>query len=362
MKLLFISRTFPPVTGGIERQNAEIAGALGAICNVRVIANRRGKYLLPLFLPWATLRALLLLPRHDAVLLGDGVLGITGFILKLFTRKPVLCIVHGLDLTYPVPVYQWLWVRTFLPRLDRLIAVGNATLAEAVRRGIPAAHIEYIPNGVTPPARHDCSRDDLAALIGRTPRRTVLLTLGRLVRRKGVAWFVENVIPLLDADITYVVAGAGPEHAHITATIHARGLEDRVVLVGRVTDADRELLFRTADIFIQPNIPVSGDMEGFGLVVLEAAARELVVIASKLEGLADAITDGVNGYLVSPENAGEYCTRIATLLADREAMKTFGRHASTHTMNNHGWPLIAGRYLAVIARAARLPGDTAAAG
>jgi phosphatidyl-myo-inositol dimannoside synthase len=361
-KLLFISRTFPPVVGGIERQNAEIAHALAAICDVRVIANRRGKYLLPLFLPWATLQALLLLPHYDAVLLGDGVLGITGFILKLLTRKPVFCIVHGLDLTYTSRVYQRLWVQTFLPRLDRLIAVGNATLAEGVRRGIPAARIVYLPNGVTPPPRRNCSRDGLAALIGRTPRRMVLLTLGRLVKRKGVAWFVENVVPLLDNDITYVVAGAGPEHAHIAAAIRTHGLEDQVVLVGSVTDADKELLFCTADIFIQPNIPVSGDMEGFGLVVLEAAARELVVIASRLEGLADAITDGVNGYLVEPGNAREYCTRISALLADRDSMKTFARSASNHTINNHAWSLIAERYLDVINQAHKQRCNTAAAG
>jgi glycosyltransferase involved in cell wall biosynthesis len=364
MRLLFISRTFPPVVGGIERHNDEIARALGAICNVRVIANRRGKYLLPLFLPWATLRALLLLPRLDAVLLGDGVLGITGFILKLFSRKPVICIVHGLDLTYPHPVYQRFWVRTFLPRMDRLIAVGNATRAEGVRRGIPPARLVYIPNGVSaPPApRQDCARDDLAALIGRTPRRSVLLTLGRLVRRKGVAWFVEKVIPLLDTDITYIVAGTGPEQAHIAATIRAHGLEDRVVLIGGVTETDKELLFCTADLFIQPNIPVGGDIEGFGIVVLEAAVRELVVVASRLEGLADAISDGVNGYLVDPGNAREYCTRITALLADRTARQAFGRHAGSHTVHHHGWPLIAERYLHVISRAAGLPGNATAAG
>jgi len=362
MNLLFISRTFPPVIGGIERQNAEIARALATLCSVRVIANRRGKYLLPLFLPWATLRALLLLPRLDAVLLGDGVLGITGFILKLFTRKPVVCIVHGLDLTYPGHIYQRLWVHTFLPRLDRLIAVGNASLAAGVQRGIPAQRCVYIPNGVAAPARRNGSRDDLAALIGRQPRGTVLLTLGRLVRRKGVAWFVENVVPRLGTDITYIVAGAGPECDRIAAAIENRGLDDRVVLLGNVSEDSKELLFSTADLFIQPNIPVSGDIEGFGLVVLEAAVHGLVVVAARLEGLADAITDGVNGHLVSPENAAEYAARITTLLADRDAMKRFGRHAGTRTLSSYGWPLIADRYLEVIRRAARPPGDTAASG
>jgi len=364
MNLLFISRSFPPVIGGIEKQNAEIARALARICSVRLIVNRRGKYLLPLFLPWATLKALLLLHRQDAVLLGDGVLGITGFILKLFTRKPVVCITHGLDLTYPGRIYQQLWVRTFLPRMDRLIAVGNATLAQGVARGIPAARLVYIPNGVAAPTLplRDYSRSDLATFIGRTPAGTVLLTLGRLVRRKGVAWFVENVMPQLDSDITYIIAGAGPEQAHIAAAIAEHKLEERVILAGSVSEDEKELLFRTADIFVQPNIPVSGDIEGFGLVVLEAAAHGLVVIASDLEGLGDAITNGENGYLVSPENARAYYDCITALLADRDSMQRFGVHARSHTLDNHAWSLIADRYLDIINQAGTRQGGVANTG
>jgi len=361
MRLLFISRAFPPVVGGIERQNAEVARALGEFCKLRLIVNRRGKRLLPLFLPWATLKALLLLPRQDAVLLGDGVLGITGFILKLFTRKPVVCITHGLDLTYSSRLYQRLWVRVFLPHLDRLIAVGNATLAEGIRRGIPAARFVFVPNGVTapPPPRHDGTRDRLAAFIGRPPRGTVLLTLGRLVRRKGVAWFVENVIPNLAVDVTYIIAGAGPEQARISKSVTALGLENRVILVGCVTETEKDMLFRSADIFIQPNIPVSGDIEGFGLVVLEAAASGLVVVASELEGLRDAVADGKNGYLVNPGDARAYTARINALLTDPDGRRSFAERARDYTTGHNAWPLIARRYLDVIRHAGAAQGSTA---
>ena len=100
MKILFISRAYPPAIGGIEKQNHELAKALSNICKLDVIANTRGKRFLPLFLPYATLRALVTAHRYDVVLLGDGVLGITGWLLKLFTKKPVVCIIHGLDITY----------------------------------------------------------------------------------------------------------------------------------------------------------------------------------------------------------------------------------------------------------------------
>jgi len=74
MNILFISRTYPPV-GGIEKQNFEIATALSRICHVDVIANTRGKWFLLLFLPYATIKALISARKYDVVLLGDGVLG-----------------------------------------------------------------------------------------------------------------------------------------------------------------------------------------------------------------------------------------------------------------------------------------------
>ena len=125
-KILFISRAYPPVTGGIENQNYELSVWLPKIAHVTTIANRRGKKLLPLFLPWATLRALWLAPHHDVILLGDGVLGIVGYIVKTFyPKKSVVSIVHGLDLTFTSSLYQSWWVKHFLPKLDKLIAVGN---------------------------------------------------------------------------------------------------------------------------------------------------------------------------------------------------------------------------------------------
>jgi phosphatidylinositol alpha-1,6-mannosyltransferase len=354
MRVLFISRAFPPVVGGIERQNYEIAHALGKFCRLTTIANRRGKLALPLFLPYAAIRGLLQLRRVDAILLGDGVLAVIGALFGIFSGKPVLCIVHGLDLTYRNRFYQRLWVRHFLPQMDRLIAVGNETIRQGVARQIPADKFIFIPNGVatdtSPPA---ASRGDLERLVGRELPGPVLLTLGRLVRRKGVSWFVEHVMPLLAPTVTYLVAGTGPEHDRIAAAVQTHGLKDRVRLLGRVSDSEKQLLFAGADVFIQPNIPVDGDMEGFGLVVLEAAVHALPVIASNLEGLKDAIENGQNGFLVTPGDAGAYRDTLVPLLENGDELKLAGEHARQHVLARFAWPLIARRYLDLIEEVVR---------
>jgi glycosyltransferase involved in cell wall biosynthesis len=349
MSVLFISRAYPPTIGGIERQNYEIAQGLAGICNLDLIANRRGKRALPLFLPYALFKAALAARRYDVVLLGDGVLAIVGYFLKKLAPVPVACIVHGLDLTFKNRFYQTLWIGVFLRSLDKLIAVGNETIRQGVLRGVPESKFTFIPNGTPiPDSSPAYSRKDLESFAGRDIDGGVLLTLGRLVKRKGVVWFIGEVIRRLDDNIVYIVAGEGSEKAAIEAVIRAHGLQDRVILLGRVTESEKSLLLSTADIFVQPNITVAGDMEGFGLVVLEAAAYGMTVIASDLEGLRDAITNGKNGYLIAERDADGYLAIIRALISNPEQRKTFGRQARNFVATRNTWSKIVKEYLKVL--------------
>ena len=104
MKLLFISRAFPPVVGGIEKQNFELASSLGKLVDLDLVANRRGKKFLPLFLPYAAFCGLWKARKADYVLLGDAVLSPVGLFLSILLNKRVYCIVHGLDITFRNPL------------------------------------------------------------------------------------------------------------------------------------------------------------------------------------------------------------------------------------------------------------------
>ena len=86
IKLLFISRAYPPTIGGIENQNWELSSWLSKLAEVKVIANKYGKKILPLFLPYALFKAFFLLPKYDALILGDAVLSVIGWKLKLFYK------------------------------------------------------------------------------------------------------------------------------------------------------------------------------------------------------------------------------------------------------------------------------------
>lgn len=347
MKVLFVSRAYPPVTGGIENQNHALHAWLSRDNAVTLIRNPYGKKALPAFLPYATLKALIALRRHDVLLLGDGVLAITGFIAKLFyPKKPVISVVHGLDITYANPIYRALWVRRFLPAHDALIAVSRQTRDKALEHGIPAKKVTVIHNGVDPAAFEGTySRQDLEGLLKEPlAGKSVVLTTGRLVKRKGAEWFIRSVLPLLPESVIYVLAGSGPEERSIRQAITELGYERRVWLLGHVSDRERNVLLHTADIFVQPNIRVPGDVEGFGIAVIEAAVCARSVVAADIEGLQDAVQHGENGLLVEAGNPQAFRSAIMGLLGDEAARLALGRRAREFSKRAFHWSAVSRLY------------------
>ncbi len=349
-RVLFLSRAFPPLVGGLERQNYELARSLARFLPVTTFANRRGKKLLPLFMLSGLCRGLRRKTKFDLVLLGDAVLAPLGAILRRWTGIPVAAVAHGLDVTYPRAFYQRFWLSRGLSRLDAVIAVSRTTRQECLRRGVHPQRIYVIPNGVTL-AADACASARLGWLLEEKRRgRKILLSVGRLRKRKGVAWFVQEVMPRLPSECLFVVAGEGPERSRIQHICRRGDLSRRVRLAGKVTEKEKAFLLAQAHLFIQPNIPVPGDIEGFGIGALEAAAGGLPVIAADLDGLRDAIRNGKNGIRVPPLSAEEFATQILRLLDDEEARLRLGRTARGYTLQRYGWDGIARRYEGVLRR------------
>lgn len=348
MKILFISRAYPPVTGGIENQNYELSVWLGKFSDTKTIANRYGKKFLPIFLPYVLARMLFTASSYDVILFGDGVLSVVGYFIKLaYPKKTVVSVIHGLDLTYQNNFYQKLWVRHFIPSLDGLIAVSKETRTIALEKNIPDEKIVVIPNGVNPESlQKNYTRGDLEKFLERNlSEMHVLLTVGRLAKRKGVEWFIRNVLPTLPASVLYVVSGDGIEREHILSAIKETQTDKQVLMLGRVSDENRNLLLNTVDIFVQPNIHVDGDMEGFGIAVIEAAACGRPVITSNIEGLKDAIAHNESGILVEPNNPLAFKEAITNLIENTNERHALGERARRYTETHYHWNIIARLYV-----------------
>ncbi|MGB2695849.1 MAG: glycosyltransferase, partial [Dehalococcoidia bacterium] len=184
----------------------------------------------------------------------------------------------------------------------------------------------------------------------------LLLTVGRLIERKGVAWFVREVLPNLSPNVVYAVAGAGPEAGHIRAAAQQAGVDARVRLLGRLPDALLAAAYHAADLFVMPNIPVLGDLEGFGLVALEASASGLPVVAANLEGITEAVQNERNGFLILPRAADAYVETLQRLLSlPQDQLRSIGKAFRDFTVREYSWSRTAERYIEVISQIARSP-------
>ncbi|MFC5380253.1 glycosyltransferase family 4 protein [Aquipuribacter nitratireducens] len=340
--MLFVTRKFPPQTGGMETLAKDTFDALLAGgSRVTLLRNVRSDWHSWWWLPLTLWRMHQVLRRSgaerpDVVLLGDALMNAVGTWLLRLHRMPHATMVMGLDVTFDSSVYRKIVVR-HLRAAPLIIAISDAT-ARAVRAaGVEDEHLRVLRLSVVPPddmAPREVARAELRRRFDVPDDTVVLVTVGRLVRRKGVAWFAAQVLPAVTRPtpdrqdglrLVHLVAGAGPAEDRIRRVARSKGLEGTVRLLGRVDDPTRELLLRGADLFVQPNIHVYGDMEGFGLVNVEAAVRDLPVLAADIDGIPDAVVDGETGWLVTSQDAPRWRRRLREVLADPDALATQGR-------------------------------------
>jgi phosphatidylinositol alpha-1,6-mannosyltransferase len=218
-----------------------------------------------------------------------------------------------------------------LQTADANIALSRftaAALAEMVGAQAPPVHLQ--PGSVdTDHFRVTPDRGEQRKRWG-WAGRMVLLTVARLVARKGIDRVLHALSFLrtqhrLPANWLYVIAGHGPEQQRLRALSVELGLSEHVRFTGFVADDDLPGLYNAADVFILANRDLQGDTEGFGLVFLEASACGLPVIGGGEGGTGDAIESGVTGLRVDAEDVAALADSISLLMTDGPLRERFAR-------------------------------------
>jgi glycosyltransferase involved in cell wall biosynthesis len=179
----------------------------------------------------------------------------------------------------------------------------------------------------------------------REPRRTArlrIVTLSRLVPRKGIGDVVEALAGVPDAEL--VIAGGGegpdvvtdPEAQRLAELARSAGVGDRVYLRGRVAHADVPALLRSADV-----VACTPWYEPFGIVPLEAMACGVPVVVSSVGGLVDTVVDGLTGLHVPPHDARRLAHALRSLAADPARRRMFGRLGADRVRARYSWSRIA---------------------
>ena len=350
MKVLFITRKYPPSIGGMQLFARDVYVALSKKTDTELIKWGGSNKYLPIVLPYFLIRAswALLKGGIDVIHVHDGLLSPLGFVLSRIFRKPFTVEIHGLDLTYKNSLYQ-LVVPWAVKKADTIFCISKAAADEVIARGSSKDKIKVIPLAVNDTIYDPSKRQELRQRLALKPDAKILITVGRLVKRKGAAWFIENVLPTVVAKhpkTIYVVAGGGEEQENIEIAISKAEMQKHVRLLGKIDNEYIAAVYNGADVFVMPNLVVSGDIEGFGLVVLEAALCALPIVASALEGIKDAVTDGQNGILVETRDVAGFMHAIDEFLGDSKYAVSFGTKSREYTLKHHQWDTLAERYVA----------------
>jgi len=311
LKVLFITRKWAPAVGGMETYSLELSEELSKICelNTRSLSGcSDGKPPALLSLVFFALSSMLFIAvrkRYDVIHIGDLVLWPLGLIARIFHPSTRLVITaYGLDIVYGsrkglLPkiygFYLALGVK-LVGKCLQVIAISNST--GDLCRNAGFSNVTVVTLGVSPSNNH---RVDTYTI------KPYVLFVGRLVKRKGAAWFATNVLPLVDNHIKMVVVGKQWDDSEW----HVLSNNPRVEYRGVVTNEELFELRRLALAVLMPNIPTGGnDIEGFGLTALEAAADGGVLLASGIEGIVDAVRDGKTGFLLPCDEPSAWANKI----------------------------------------------------
>ncbi|MGI9201963.1 MAG: glycosyltransferase family 4 protein [Woeseiaceae bacterium] len=357
-----ISRNFPPLSGGMERLVHQLYRGLIENHEVRLFGPAGcEKYIEPDGSAWSTavsptplfliisfckgLYARITRGSSDVIIGGSGLVGPVVVILAKLSGAKSVVLLHGLDIIADSRAYQWFFV-PFLRWADMAVCNSNNTARLAVEHGVREERIAIVNPGVDLHGK-SLSRESARQALGVTHSK-VLLSVGRLMPRKGLAEFVEHCFVDLcaeDPSWQLLIVGGEPTQAlnkpvdsvlaRIEASIASHELQDRVKLLGHANDDELGTLYAAADVFVFPLVETKGDVEGFGMVAIEAAIQGTPTVAFDCGGVSDAVSGGVSGALVA---AGDYnalfeaIRRVATQDLQRSS-QAFARQFSWENYN-----------------------------
>ncbi len=356
MRILVLSHEFPPIGGGGGRAAYDICKYLAAhgheitvltahmddlpreemqhgVRLVRIPSMRTEPYratfstMLAFVLTglWAGLR-LINISRPDIIHVHFAVpSGALAWMLSLLTGIPYIITAHLGDVPGGVPEKTDRWFRWLLPftqpiwrRAKRVIAVSEHTRHLALQHY--SVDVGVIPNGA-----------DVEHLLPKTiqvnePPR--LIFAGRFVQQKNPLAIVKILSRLKDLEWHCAMLGDGPLFEEVKREIEKEGMQEHFEMPGWVTPDDVIAWFSKSDILFMPSLS-----EGLPVVGVQALAKGLALIVSRIGGFMDLVDEGSNGFLVDLNDHDAFVQTLRRLLADREFLTSCRRNSIQKSMN-----------------------------
>jgi len=276
---------------------------------------------------------------HCGRTLPEGIVGLT---VKLLTGTPYLCYVHGEDIEMCWSSREFIFLINAVLRKASILICNSENSATLLRKwkDIDNHKIRVLYPGVDASTFCPASGKQSSQLID--PAKKVILTVSRLQPRKGHDVLIRAMPAILKRhpDAHYIIIGSGQQYDYLAGLIKELALERHVSLLGECTDDEILQWYRRSDLFVLPNRQVGNDVEGFGIVLLEAQACATAVVAGDSGGTRETLEVGKTGYILDCRDPQALITTISDLFDHPEKLAAMGENGRNLVLSKFNWPRV----------------------
>jgi phosphatidylinositol alpha-1,6-mannosyltransferase len=259
-------------------------------------------------------------------------IGTAAWIASWFGGAPYILLFHGLDLHLAQRTALKRWLTKWIVARAQAICVNSQFVAEECKLLFPGIAPVLLTPGYEPHALP--SRAEARAKLGLASDEVILLNVTRLIPRKGLDRLID-VLPELPSNVRAVSIGDGQDRARLEAL--AATQKSRITFLGAIDDQTRDEWYAAADIFVFPVRTEGDDLEGYGIVCLEASAAGLPVIVGMNGGAPETVIQGETGLIVNAEHKEELLTAIQQLVADPALRLRMGEQGRARVLTQGKW-------------------------
>lgn len=366
LRTLLITLDFPPMTGGIANYWANLGQHFDAgdfivlapeydnslefdvkqkclIYRKTLVAPRA--WFWPKWLPMIFEAAKIIRREKIQKIIVTHVLpaGTAAYLLKMIIHVPYIVSLHGLDVALSQSSARKRWLaRQIIRNAENVIVNSDFTKKMILNLNLCAENKIIVVYPCPSVVKMKILDNVRARLIENyhLQDKKIILTVGRLIERKGQDKVIQALPQILEKvpNAVYLIVGNGDYLKYLQEQIVALKLENKVLIFTDIADYELPVFYEMADVFAMPCRELeNGDVEGFGIVYLEANFYGKPVVAGNSGGAVDAVENNVNGLVVDPLSLNEISGAIVSLLTDENKAREMGERGRKRVVEKFNW-------------------------
>lgn len=298
-----------------------------------------------LFSEFAFLFSLLLTKKFDVIhshwILPQGFFGV---IAKYIFKVPLIVTIHGSDI---FAFKKLNFIKSFVLSKSTAVTANSTATQKEAREVCPSSNPLLIPEGVDL-KMFNVSKKNLKWKRNINNDDKIILAVGRLIKWKGFNFLIKAMPKILEKfpKAKLVIVGSGPEEQSLRNLAKSVRLNKNIVFLENVSHDKLSVMYASSDIFVSPSITneLSGEKEALGIVIIEAIASGIPVVASDSGGIRDTVDGKSTGFLAKEKDSDDIAQKTIDLLSNAKIRNEIIRKGLKHVREKYSWDILAKKY------------------